>query len=292
MAPSFHRPHLTPEDRRFHALWSALSVVAMLAVVWASHRTVDDAPYVVHELPDRILRMLEAPEDVESPAHGERAGGPPGGGRPQAVAPIGGPALQGPVSLDPADSDAFWNFFAHPVFGSSDLEFEELVRALDGPQGLDPLDTEQVADGWQRGVGDGGRTDAGYEEVERLERGPVVMVQPKESDLSARVAAASIALTPRVRELPTAVVEQGMRSWRRHAAACHGTHMPSLSARVELTAWVEAGRVTRVEVQVPGHSEQATSSLVRCLDLRARALLQFDEDHTGAVRLPLIFERR
>ena len=289
MSSPLHRPHLTPEDRRFHGLWTALALAALLAVMWAAHQTVDDAQLVVERVPDRILLLLEPPEHPDAaapkPATGKRVGLP----RPTA-SPLG-PSIHGPVRLDPGAADAFERFFHHEVFGGPDATLDDLARTLDGPQGVDPFDPGVVDDDFRSGVGDSLREDAVVGRVDRVARGPVVMVHPEASAPSLAILA-PIAPVEQLAEVPSRVVEQGVRSWRRHAAACHATHAPDFSGRIELRSWVVDGRPERVSVEVSEADRLRLAPLSKCLSLRARALLSFAEAHTGEARIPLVFEAR
>ena len=288
MAPSLHRPHWTPEDRRFHSLWTALATAALLAVIWAAHQTVDEAEMVVHRVPDRILQLLEPPEEVDrdrSAATRRLVG------RRRAAPPQTGLRIEGPVRLDPRDGDALQRFFRHPVFGAPDVSMAELARALEGPQGIDPLDPGIIDDDFRSGTADSLRDDAVVGKIDRVARDEVVMVHP-ESSAPHLASLSPVAPVRTVPEMPSRVVEQGVRSWRRHAAACHATHAPGFSGRIELRSWVVDGRSERVSVEVPQTDEQRLAPLSKCLSLRARALLTFTPGHTGEARIPLVFEAR
>ena len=286
MTPAFHRPSFTPEDRRFHGLWTALAVAALLAVSWAAHQTVGETQVELQPVPRRILLLLEPPEEeARSRAQARRQGG-----RGQPVpAPTGRTVDDGPAGTEPGEGELFQRFFEHEVFGGPDTQLDELARALERPQGLDPHDAGLAVEGVASGVDDELRGDAEVGPIARVARSPVRLVHP-ESRAPQRASLAPAALQ-RVPELPSRAVEAGVRRWRRHAAVCHATHAPDFSGRVELRTWVVSGRVERVEVRLP-EADGALSELSDCLSLRARALLSFGLEHTGEARLPLVFEAR
>lgn len=294
MAPPFHRPQLTPEDRRFHGLWTALALVALLAVVWAAHQTVVDTERVVHAIPDRILQLIERPEHRPSPRPSDRARQTASGGQSSRPAePVAVPTVHGPVALDPSDMDAFQRFFSHPAFGVHDDNLDELARTLDGPQGIDPHDRGLEVDGVVSGADGGHRTDVGVGEIARVERHPVVMVHPRTGPSgSAMARLGSVKSEPKRPELPSRVVDRAVRAWSRHAGICQATHAAGFSGRVALRVWVVDGNLLEVKVDGLSRHDSRRADFVRCLQVRARALLQFSPGHTGEARIPLVFEAR